>query len=365
MAAATIICELLEKRLGTPKKAYSVSIDGTSATCKTTIVQTTAKYANVKSNKVSKEYPIKNTNTMGGAMLGYAMCGVKMMNRSRIVMDRSPLNCYEWYVLWTMMNEFNAKFGNVEYNERNSDHAEMIRRFKTYFEDMLKYEPYMKIRNLFVGYSIIDSDWKAVDARRTRRGTGSDVHRSTFQIYSFMQNLMYECLYPDRCIDLNDYRSMNYELKEIVEGIAMYIALSFKGDAKPRMNVDEIKYRYPLNPSDNWGRFVKADAERTLIRVESKYQKQFNNPNLDIPKTREEIFKEFSVLGIGYDISYTHVPLDLEIDQNPSKILNLRDCDANKIINFTIEPGTDKIGPIIHEPIDETFEEIMDDEDFE
>lgn len=355
--AASIICQDLIEKLGYPKQSYSVSVDGTSATGKTTLVNGVANLSGKRCTKVSREHAIKNTNSCGVSMLSYAMCGIKMMNIERIVLDRSPLNCIEWFLLWTMLHQWNAKFGNMRFDESNKLHCDMLEYFKQMFKSLMNNATYKTLRSKFNGFSIIGSDWNACDFRRTRRNNGSDARRSTFKIYSFMQNVMYSELYPGQCIDI-DWYTNTYNLKDILEGISMYISMSLNGNTPPTMDMRSWpRFKKPQNPNDIFEMTLRTDAERMLARVEHKFQSQFLEGASGEVLSREEIFERMCVSGVGYHLAYRIIPTtNLELDRKPSDILNYKHCDG-KIININIEAGTDTIGPVIDVIESAEFEE--------
>ncbi|KAE9530076.1 hypothetical protein AGLY_011538, partial [Aphis glycines] len=121
--------------------------------------------------KIQRSQTFVNVNSFTPSMIGYMFNGLHeiMSIPVKCLMDRSPLNVLEWYVLWKLFDLYYKNFGN-----------------------------YIRERvNVLV---VIDSDVDRCNRKRILRNEGSDAVRSEWRFYTFLQNRMYSNLY--NCIDL-------------------------------------------------------------------------------------------------------------------------------------------------------------------
>lgn len=201
--------------------ARTICLDGTSATKKSTILRLT----NLPMIKIQRCFPAIEINSHGLSMIGYILAGVNLLNKGQDkkpqVMDRSPLNPFEWYLLWSVFESYLKKFGNVTVRP-NEEHREFVEQQIEKFETMRRLPYYVYLRERINTIVIIDSNIDRCDLTRKSRGIGSDNERSDWRFYTFFQNLMYKTLYPDSFIDLNWFSSETED--EVVHQLAMCLA---------------------------------------------------------------------------------------------------------------------------------------------
>lgn len=179
-------------------KSMVLCVDGTSCCKKTSILEATG-FENIM--KVQKNRKFINANTFAPSMLGYVSAGMLdiLSTVEPTFMDRSPINVLEWHFLWKFMHKFYTKFGNVLPDPRSNDeHRRFFTEFDRTFNDLKVYcKMYTRLLDIVC---IIDSNIERCDGDRSRRNEGTDLERSSWKFYTFMQNRMYERLH--RCIDL-------------------------------------------------------------------------------------------------------------------------------------------------------------------
>lgn len=343
----TIILNELYEKLGKPKKCNSVFLDGTSATGKSSIIASATNNCGIESNKVSRVSQITDTNSTGIGMFGYASLGLKLM-RDSFIMDRSPLNCIEWNLLWGMFGEWVKTFGNAEYNPDNPDMKIVKTKFESLFRSMLNDPAYKLLRDRIYGFAVIDSDTMACDKRRARRGTGSDVRRSDFKVYTLFQNMMYTELYAptNNLIDINWFMG-RYGMEYITEAIGIFLGQHI--DKSMRLSYG-CRLRYPVNPNSILINALRTNAERCLVRAEQSYKKR-KLDQTDIP--RDQILGTMLNDGIGYDIKYQFKKCKI----TTPKVIKFDDVPSG-IVSFTQGPSKYTImdPPTI---MDENHEEII------
>lgn len=202
-------------------------IDGTSGCFKTTIINKISQTRNIPIFKVQNEIPIMVPNSHPASCLGYIYSGLLSQSESNhsTICDRSFLNTYEWSsFIWRVLGTYNREFGNVD--PRELYNCEEFILFKQNIvknaEKLLKFEPYKNNRSKINCIVIINDDCKKVDAIRMNRGEGSDMDRSEWKFYTYFQNLCYSLLYPNSCINLNDFDT---DLNTILDGICRFVNL--------------------------------------------------------------------------------------------------------------------------------------------
>lgn len=134
-------------------------------------------------------------------MLGYVSAGILdvLSTAEPTFMDRSPMNVLEWHFLWKFMHKFYTEYGNVLPDPiHNEGHGLFFMEFDQIFEDLKVYcKMYTRLLDIVC---IIDSNIGRCDNDRLLRNQGTDLERSSWRFYTFMQNRMYKRLH--KCIDL-------------------------------------------------------------------------------------------------------------------------------------------------------------------
>lgn len=168
-------------------------LDGTSCCYKSSILQ--------KSNitpvlKVQKSTSFVNSNSYAPTMMGYIYSGTKeiLEKSTKCLMDRSPLNVLEWYVLWKLMNIYFIRHGNT--NPADVQCSTFLTEFDMVFNYLKTSYYYKRIHSFLDVIAIINSDTEKCDAKRRFRNQGSDYERSNWLYYTYLQNRMYKLLYP-------------------------------------------------------------------------------------------------------------------------------------------------------------------------
>ncbi|AYP97936.1 GrBNV gp44-like protein-like protein [Mauternbach virus] len=204
------------KKLNAPN--HTLAIDGTSCTMKTSILNKTG----YPITKVQRNHRIQNPDTFGPSMIGYVCAGINdSFGTVPHFSDRSPMNVIDWHILWKFMDRYLTRFGNVAPNEKN---AEMTLQFNMFRTGFRAYREKCEIKNLVANINciaIVDTNILRCDEMRLiRNRANSDIERSTWKFYTFMQNLMYMELYPDLYIDMAWFH--NSEADKIVYGVSKF-----------------------------------------------------------------------------------------------------------------------------------------------
>lgn len=191
-------------------------MDGTSCTMKSSILHSTQQYV----TKIQQQTSAININTLFPSMIGYICYGIEFSKKNgKQYFDRSPLNSYEWCILWRILNDFYMKYGFVIPNE--NEHYESLQLYKRIFTNLKHLFIYRFFRQYINGIAIINSDYEFVDKLRLQRNNGTDIERSRWKFYTYLQNLMYEILYPTTHIDLYWFKDMKND--SIVKGISKFL----------------------------------------------------------------------------------------------------------------------------------------------
>lgn len=201
----------------------SLCIDGTAACLKTTILlNLQSKHFNIqKINKVSLSTDI---NSLGPAALGYITRGIRLLNTPKVTFfDRSPLNCVEWHVLWSLFDVYQKTFGNVKPSDvkHTAEWKLFVKDFNLRF-DMLKDAVWYKDFSSKINrIAIIDSNVENVRRRMANRNRPSDIIRSNWLFYPDLQNMMYRNLYL-QVFDVSDYEDVDTFSTSIIHHLIMY-----------------------------------------------------------------------------------------------------------------------------------------------
>ncbi|AUQ43981.1 putative gp44-like protein [Esparto virus] len=197
---------------------YTLVIDGTSCTKKTSILKATGRLV----TKVQQNHNIQNPNTFGPSMIGYMSAGINdSLCDDPHFSDRSPMNVMDWHILWKIMDDYLTRFGNVAPDETNVEMANVLSSYRNIFR-LYKNKCTTKLFSRHVnGIAIVDTDTQRCDDLRLTRNSGpTDMERSTWKFYTYLQNLMYIELYPNLYIDLNWFG--HADIKIVVDGIAQF-----------------------------------------------------------------------------------------------------------------------------------------------
>jgi len=198
---------------------HTLAIDGTSCTMKSSILNATGRPI----TKVQRNHRIQNPDTFGPSMIGYVCAGINdSFGTIPHFSDRSPMNVVDWHILWKFMDRYLTQFGNVVPNEKNS---EMALEFETFRKGFRVYREKCEIKDAVANINsiaIVDTNTMRCDEMRLNRNrSDSDVERSTWKFYTFMQNLMYMELYPDLYIDMAWFH--NSDADRIVIGVSKFL----------------------------------------------------------------------------------------------------------------------------------------------
>lgn len=202
-------------------------LDGTSSCFKSTILKRLeSRGYNV--SKVQQNHTMINQNSYPPTTLGYTISGIvdSFMTDRKCFVDRSFLNSYEWNLLWRYMDLWYQKFDNVAPNMSNNQHAAFISQFIRWVEQLRQYPIYKYYKDQINCIVIINSNCTRVDEVRTKRAEGSDIERSTWKFYTFLQNVFYKTLYEDLCIDLAWFQHFSFDIT--IEGLVNYLEYAIK-----------------------------------------------------------------------------------------------------------------------------------------
>lgn len=292
---------------------HTLAIDGTSCTKKSSILNATGRMY----TKVQRNNNIQNPDTYGPSMIGYISSGI-MDNYcgGPHFCDRSPLNVMDWHLLWKFMDDFLVRFGNVDPNDELPTNTVMQHSLDEYCKAFKLYrqkesvEAFAKHINCIV---LIDTDTQRCDELRIQRNDNpTDVLRSTWKFYTYLQNLMYKTLYPDLYIDLAWFRHAETDvvvaaLAKFFNFVLDYIVDHVKSNFMPfpKYSLPTIKHDYNLSNISvhayrsigRWGcKLLTGETDKLDVRIPS-YLKVDNilHPhghmhNSIIPKSRRFLF---------------------------------------------------------------------------
>lgn len=238
-----VVFEICKSRVDTSKltgRNYTLCLDGTSCTKKSSILEATEMLV-VKNQQYNNN---ENSDTYFPTMIGYITSGIATLScGGPHFNDRSPLNVYEWPILWKIMGKFVRQFGNSAVDENNPDILVFLNEVVEIFT------AYRESNNLFSSkintIALIDSNISRCDSLRYLRGVASDKERSTWKFYTALQNLMYKTLYPDLVIDLDWFGDAETDV--VVQGIAIFLkSVLFELSSKPNLeSAPLIKLKMP------------------------------------------------------------------------------------------------------------------------
>lgn len=102
-----IIREILSK-----SRTNVLCIDGTSCCYKSSILACSGIMLLLK---VQRTTSFINANSFAPSMIGYIFSGIgEILEKGTFcLMDRSPVNVLEWYVLWKLMDMYENRYGNT------------------------------------------------------------------------------------------------------------------------------------------------------------------------------------------------------------------------------------------------------------
>lgn len=194
----------------------TLCLDGTSSTCKSSILAETGR----RVSKVQHKVNVPNADTYLPSLLGYVASGINNQNRGDdyAFNDRSFLNPIEWRVLWRVMNQYERLYGHDSYDPVEHCPKFMLEVRKV-FETLASSHYYQSLRSFVNCVVLIDSNVERCDELRTERGNRTDVERSAWSYYTALQNEMYRTLYPGACLDLKLFDA--YDRSTVVSGLAI------------------------------------------------------------------------------------------------------------------------------------------------
>lgn len=272
---------------------YAFNLDGTSATGKTSIVES----CGLPYSKVQHRITVINSNTYFPSMLGYVSEGLQsQLYPPWRINDRSPLNCVEWRLLWSLASHlvdkhgptagFCAETGQVleEEDARYIDKA---------FDSLMASYFYRDLRARVHGLAIIDSNVTRCNQRRARRNeSSSDVLRSQWAWYTPLQNIMYKKLYPNAHIDLMwfDHGLQDNNSGYVFKAISKFICYVVGDLRQQKQQIESLPLplclKLPNNYSDYFLKNMSVHIDRNYARRECK--KILAAPTEDQSEQREE-----------------------------------------------------------------------------
>lgn len=185
--------------------------------------------------------------------------------------DRSFLNTLEWRVLWKTMDDYYKRFGNVVPDETRDDIKSALNEYRRVFDDLRDSYFYKRFRRMMNGIAIIDSNTDRCDALRQARREGSDLERSSWRFYTFMQNLMYSRLYPSTHIDLAWFD--DHDLDTVTASIAVWLKSllgRLVGSVAAKVSVPLVKFKLPVPKHDFCLSNISTHSYRSRGRLACK-----------------------------------------------------------------------------------------------
>lgn len=227
------ICESYVSRDAFRARCHTLCLDGTSSTGKTTILRRTG----LPISKVQRSFNAVNVNTYFPSMIGYIAAGINASNTGqRRINDRSFLNPLEWRVLWRVMDHWLRNYGNRMPDLNDASMSAALKSYVGVFERLRGSYYYANLRRRFNVVALIDTNVERCDERRRRRNSGSDGERSNWMFYTYLQNLMYQTLYPMQHIDVAwfDVFDENIVAFGIAEWLKFKVAMLDQGPSVDR-----------------------------------------------------------------------------------------------------------------------------------
>ncbi|ATY70213.1 GrBNV gp44-like protein [Tomelloso virus] len=211
---------------------YSLCIDGTSCTKKSSILRVSQRMV----SKNQRLNPNNNSDTFFPSMIGYITSGIANLTcGGPHFEDRSPLNVLDWHILWKIFDDYLKHFGNVLPDENNAEMAKKLEMYKSIFDSYKEWYIYKLFAVKINTIALIDSNIARCDNLRFTRGESSDCERSLWNFYTSLQNLMYRQLYDGLYIDLDWFGDS--ECTDVVNGIAKFLNSTLDSLAQ-RPNLD-------------------------------------------------------------------------------------------------------------------------------
>lgn len=252
---------------------YSFNLDGVSATGKTSIIES----CGLPHSKVQRRINVINSDTYFPSMLGYVSEGMQaQLYPPWRINDRSPLNCIEWRLLWSLASHlvdkhgpgggFCAESGKIieEEDAKYIDEA---------FDSLMNSYFYRDLRARLHGLAIIDSNVTRCNQRRSMRNESlNDVLRSKWPWYTPLQNIMYKKLYPNAYIDLMwfDHADDGNVFKAISKFI-VYIVDNLK---QQHEKIESLPLPLPIvlpsNYNDYFLKNMSVHVDRNYARIKCK-----------------------------------------------------------------------------------------------
>lgn len=254
---------------------HSLCVDGTSATKKTTILERTGEPV----VKIKRMTNVFDRNTYFPSMIGYIAYGLNSQNRGvPHFYDRSHLNCLEWNVLWSVMDDYVRKVGNVRPISSDARIATLLDRYRKIFESLRDSYYYRRFRQQINVIAFVDSDVDRCNELRALRNQGSDQERSKWLFYTDLQNLMYRTLYPGAHIDMNWF---NAPIETVVNGVSKWLVQTLReisANCRQSMKpVPLLPYKLPILDHDYTLSNMTTHVYRSIGRLACKKIKDPND----------------------------------------------------------------------------------------
>lgn len=275
---------------------FTLFIDGTSCTKKTTILTRTKRPV----TKIQQYINVKNPDTYFPSTIGYITTGLNTQNcDGPRFNDRSCLNTLEWHILWKIINNYAANIGNVRppswkhlkpsSSSWNMDTSEdvslsttlMLKYFKI-FEALRNAYYYHNFREQFNGIAFIDTNVGRCDELHSLRNEATDRERASWLFYTPLQNLMYKTLYPESYIDMAWFDDITSSSDIIVNGIAKWLTNTLDeitnncgGMNYPIVPLCQLKL--PMIPHDYTLSNINTHMYRNIGRIGCKIIATSNN----------------------------------------------------------------------------------------
>lgn len=243
-------------------KNHTICVDGTSCTMKTSILNSIEKYPITKVQRLSTT---RNMDTYFPSMIGYISvgmlslpCGGPHFN------DRSPLNVFEWRLLWKIFNHYLLHAGNVRPNKKTQG---MMEKYVEFFNLVKQLPLYNHFRNSLNCIAFIDSNVNRCDMLRMQRADGTDTERSLWDFYTPLQNLMYQTLYPNTVIDMDWFGDTDRSV--VVCGVAKFLVFAIEELQSRQQSIDYaplINYTLPTVKTDYNLSNISTHVQRSIGR---------------------------------------------------------------------------------------------------
>lgn len=254
---------------------YAFCLDGTSATGKTSIIQA----CGLPSTKVQRYINAINCDTYFPSMLGYVSEGLSLqLSPPWRVNDRSPLNCLEWRLFWSVASYLVDKHSDGSAGfDKDTGHLmdpEDERYVHEAFDALLNSYFYRDLRARIHGLAIIDSNVRRCDERRMKRNESTnDNLRSKWVWYTPLQNMMYKRLYPTAHIDLMWFDQEDSKcVFEAIAAFVCYMVESIKSKTSATTAVPNLPVcvKLPRNNDDYFIRNMSVHVDRQYARLKCR-----------------------------------------------------------------------------------------------